>query len=960
MNRFCFRIISLHIFLFVFGNSFAQDRLPGIDSLYQALEKTNSPEEKLETMKKLMMKLESVDIAEGLKVYKEAIELLPQIKDPKEQFYITEMTINYCMAYQIDLPYARSLIPKAKEMATTYYEDKENLASLMISEASFYLMEGNLEAYVEITKEILEIANSEDNKLVEGVTLFNLAYVYSQYYNYEEALFYARKALVQIKKIRPITRNSKDHEARIHQFIGLNLQYAEPEKVDSSLFFSKKGYAIWDSLSMIPLQKAQAAFYLGNAYLKARDYTNAQKYLYEGIDASRSVGMQEGIVLSGISLARIFSDLGEKDSLKKYIKLIDQPFSGFQISGMQEFELISLKASLMYWEGDFSNAYITLIRGGLKKDSVNSEERQALLSSNLVKFQVAEKEKELAQQELAASQARNSRNQILLIGGTLIMILAVLFQWRINHQSKQRQKAKLAQQMAQAESNRLKELDQLKNDFFTNISHELRTPLTLILSPVSDALEQVQSRVMRDKLETIQQNGERLLNLVNEIMDLSKVEAGKMELHLSVMNLGEFLKRVFYSFESLAQLRRISYKANIDISEVFVEGDRDKLEKILNNLLSNAIKFSPAGGKVSLLASRMNGNFSIRIEDSGQGIDVEDQEKVFDRFYQSKNVNGSLQGGTGVGLALSKELAELMDGSIQLESEIGVGSSFTLSLPLKEVQQPDQIALEEEYESSSQTLAFAPIMINGKKPRLLIVEDNPALGKYLIQLLNEDYQCILAQDGMEALKQLKINHFDLILSDVMMPNMDGFELRRKINERRDWKIIPFVLLTARHLEEDRITGFQLGIDDYLTKPFSKLELQARIHNLIHNKLERDEFKHSNEAKGNVSNVDQEMLRKMEHVVLEHMTDPQFGVESLASEINYSSKQARRILKELTGMTTVNFILEVRLQKARELLERRQVASVTEAQVAVGIDSASYFTRKFTERFGINPKNVGRL
>lgn len=358
---------------------------------------------------------------------------------------------------------------------------------------------------------------------------------------------------------------------------------------------------------------------------------------------------------------------------------------------------------------------------------------------------------------------------------------------------------------------------------------------------------------------------------------------------------------------------------------------------------------------------KKEGNLPWRFKDTGQGISPSDLSRIFDRFYQAKQ--GSLQGGTGVGLALARELAELMGGTLTASSIVGKGSTFTLNMPMQVLSpsQQEEVLKQEvkdivEPSKKIYDAVFAPITIAGEKPRLLVVEDNPDMGKYLVQILEGQYQCVLATDGEEAIKQLKNGRFDCITSDVMMPNMDGFELRAAINQNKDWKQIPFLLLTARYLEADKIKGFQLGIDDYVTKPFSTLELQARIQNLVANKLEREAFA-KNEWKDREeirSSVGEQLVRQAEQVVLLNLGDPHFEVADLAKAVNYSSKQLGRLLKKYTGLSSVNFILEVRLQKARELLEKRLCAAVTEAQIEVGINSNSYFTRKFTERFGKNP------
>ncbi|MCG8326511.1 MAG: ATP-binding protein [Chitinophagales bacterium] len=593
------------------------------------------------------------------------------------------------------------------------------------------------------------------------------------------------------------------------------------------------------------------------------------------------------------------------------------------------------------------------------KDSVYNEEITTQLQLNSAKYEFEKNQRIISEQQLKISEETRKRNRIIFIALLLLAAISGIYQWYLLRQQKRKQEAEIALAQQQAEATRLRELDELKTSFFTNISHELRTPLTLILSPLADLQEQVKVVPIREKLKVIKGNAQRLLRLVNEIMDLAKVEAGKMDLQNSKVDLHQFIRRVFYSFESLADLRRIDFNLEYAGEEVQVLVDRDKLEKILHNLLSNAIKYTGAGGQVSMHVFQKNTQFVFEISDTGQGIASEDLTRVFDRFYQAKQ--STLQGGTGVGLALSKELAELMGGELKAESEPEKGSLFRLVLTLE----VGNLSVESETLDpipETQHLTppiFAPIAIEGKKARLLVVEDNPDMGKYLVQILSENYQCVLATDGQEALKQLKLSRFDCITSDVMMPNMDGFELREAINQNDQWRQIPFLLLTARHLEDDKIRGFQMGIDDYVTKPFSTRELQARIHNLITNKLERDnyaELEASLPEREQLS-VGQQFLKQVEKVTIENIDDPQFGVEDLAKAVNYSSKQVGRLLKKHTGMSTVNFILEVRLQKARELLERRMCDSVMETQLEVGISSTSYFTKKFTERFGKNPSEL---
>ncbi len=609
--------------------------------------------------------------------------------------------------------------------------------------------------------------------------------------------------------------------------------------------------------------------------------------------------------------------------------------------------------------GKFDQAYKYLEQNSAYKDSTFYETLNRQMAESNARYENEQLEKSIAERELEIIKQKELRNRILATMGFVLLLALIAFQIVYHRQKRNKDKAELALGFQSREAERLRALNELKSNFFTNISHELRTPLTLILSPLADVLERIKAKPLQTKLGIVHRNAQQLLNLVNEIMDLSKAEVGKLTIYSSSISLQHLVKRIFSSYESLAALRDINYDLSIQCQDVMVEVDIDKFEKILNNLLTNALKFTAAQGSVHLDVGHSSGNYTFTIKDTGQGIHPDDQARIFDRFYQSDK-SDHLRGGTGIGLALAKELSQILNGQITVSSEWGKGSTFQLILPLKEVPQTKVTALISPGRLVLPTHPkrvpnYAPLGIQGDKARLLIVEDHPEMGKYLLEVLSEHYQCVLAQDGQQALKQLRLSSFSAITSDVMMPNMDGFQLRETINQKEEWRQIPFLLLTARHLEEDKIRGFQLGIDDYITKPFSTKELLARINNLVRNKEERDKFVAKEPDKA-VLSVDQNLLKTLEDTLLSRLEEEDFKVDDLAEAIHYSTKQMGRLIKKHTGLSSVQFILEVRLQKARTLLAQRQCATVLEAQFAVGIRSTSYFTRKFTERFGKNPKD----
>jgi DNA-binding response OmpR family regulator len=350
------------------------------------------------------------------------------------------------------------------------------------------------------------------------------------------------------------------------------------------------------------------------------------------------------------------------------------------------------------------------------------------------------------------------------------------------------------------------------------------------------------------------------------------------------------------------------------------------------------------------------GQLEIKIIDSGMGIDEKDLPHLFNRFYQAPQPEGQLSGGTGIGLSLAKELANLHGGNISVESQKGMGSTFKLTLPFKEAAAPlSPIEQEEATPNPYLRQIYQPFLLHGEKARLLIVEDNVEMNQFLQQILSPYFHCQSAMDGHQALDLLPKTKIDLIISDVMMPNMDGFTFRKKVTEVGSYQDIPFIMLTARADDQDKIKGLQLGVDDYMAKPFNAQELIARVHNLLRNRLSRQQA--SKEEDSESTSTDERFVIEAEGIVLKHIDEVEFKVTDLAKALNYSQRQLARVLKKYTGLSPVEFILEIRLQKAYQLIQQQRYLSVAEVRYDIGIESASYFSKKFTERFGETPSNL---
>jgi signal transduction histidine kinase/DNA-binding response OmpR family regulator len=553
---------------------------------------------------------------------------------------------------------------------------------------------------------------------------------------------------------------------------------------------------------------------------------------------------------------------------------------------------------------------------------------------------------------------------------------------------------------AKSEAQRVLELDAVKSRFFANISHEFRTPLTLILGPLKKAEEQLpasEQHVFSENgkeeislparhLGMMRRNAERLQQLIDQLLDLSKLENGSMKLQVAEGEVVPFVRAMVFSFESLAERRQIHFQTSFPNSDKRAYFDQDKLEKILVNLLSNAFKYTPEKGKVSVVTTLENGRLKVSVADSGPGISKENLDKIFERFYQ---VEGTEDKGTGIGLSLVKELVELHRGQISVESAPGKGTVFKVSLPVgKESFLPEEVLKFDSSQFVSSTVD-AYQSNNGQtdwrtaelktdelqnwqtaelKPTLLIVEDNPDLRSFIAETMQADYQIITAENGKIGTETAIEHTPDLIVSDVMMPEMDGFELCETLKKDERTSHIPIILLTAKAGQRHKVEGLETGADDYLTKPFDEQELLVRAKNLVEQRRKLQAHFAKMASQGNngmipltpnevaVTSTDQRFLEKVSAAIEQNLDNEFFSVEDLASEVAFSRSQLHRKLKALTGKSPNELIREFRLCRAKELLEKG-AGNVSEIAMEVGYNSLSYFTRSFKQAFGVSPSEV---
>ena len=519
----------------------------------------------------------------------------------------------------------------------------------------------------------------------------------------------------------------------------------------------------------------------------------------------------------------------------------------------------------------------------------------------------------------------------------------------------------------------LKEVDRLKTRFFANLSHELRTPLTLILGPVQSLLKGKENQIDKNSKETltvVERNARRLQFLIEEVLTLSKLEAGSLELNEVSCDINLLLNNIISLFSNAAHSQQISIILDSQIDkDTYLMIDQNKLEKILINLLSNALKFTYTNGKIQLIAKKIENKLSLVVEDSGKGISEKDLPFIFDMYFQSKNNNAPLRGGSGIGLAFSKELTILMKGTIKAESILGEGSTFYLNFPYKKAITEKEILDIENNELQEDHIPFVKNTSNTLKTRtIMVIEDDLDMSHYIIKTLEEYAHVIHATNGQDALNKLDLlkTPIDLFVSDLMMPVMDGFELLKQIKLRPKHQQIPFIILTARASHENKLDALRFGVDDYLTKPFYQEELLIRAQNLISNAKQRiaftvlveDEEKEalSKSTPVQISENEQKWLESLESITFEGIQKRNFNLLTLASELAISERQLNRKVKKLVGLSPAQYVKEIKLNYARKLLENRSYQTISEVSYSIGFEDPHYFSSIYKKRFGKHPKD----
>ncbi len=786
-----------------------------------------------------------------------------------------------------------------------------------------------------------------------GIALMHLGHTFELAGSYEKALEYLKRSQIVNQRI-----GNKFNEA--WALVNIGVTYSRMNQVDTALNYYERSLKIAELIKDHRLILTNLDN-IGGKYSMKKDFEKANRYLQRAYKLSEESGTNSRTVYITGNLAENYFYMRQFDSARVFgEKQLELALNSGLISEQKVayYVLAQVYDSL----NDHQSAYEALRKYITVNDTIFSREKSRQIEELRESYESEQKEQEIASLEKEKNAEQFRRNTFAGIALLILFIGGLLY-------NNQRIKTGKNKELLRKE----KEVDELKSKFFANITHEFRTPLTLILGPIEMMKSKAVNPKIHHHLNVMKTNASRLLDLINQLLELSKIEAGSLKLKASRGNIVPIVKGIVMSFESMVLKNGIMLKVESLKEEINLYFDREKLEKVLINLISNAIKFTPEGGQIFVELSDRDEYLNILVKDTGKGISERDLEFIFDRFYQSQNQREFT--GSGIGLALAKELVELHHGSIRVKSEEGSGTEFLIQMPMGDAHlSKEEIIIEEGSHSSlylSNGQEFSEFgsekvpsnrheKTESRKSQLLLIEDNMDVRNYIIEILNLDYQILEAKDGEEGISMALENIPDMIISDVMMPGKDGYAVCTTLKQDERTSHIPIILLTAKVTSEDKIEGLQNQADDYVTKPFVPQELQVRIRNLIESRKKlQEKFQRQLILKPSemvVNSVEEQFIQKLLKIVEDHIGDERFGVEQLAGEIGMSRSQIHRKMMALINQAPNQFIRTFRLTRAMELLKKK-AATASEISYQVGFGSPSYFTKCFREQFGFTPTEI---
>ena len=855
--------------------------------------------------------------------------------------------------------------------------DTDEISTCYTNLGSIFSNLGQMDSSIFYYVRALEMDEQSGDLLGASIVHNNIGQIYSDEGVYEKAIEHFEEAL----KIR---QNLGEEKRLMACYSNLATVYGRMEQYEKAEGYSKLAmdYAVkFDNLAYAGVIANNA----GSNYNDQEHYSKAIPWLEKALQYWQELGNEAYATYAYYNLSKAYAGLGNGNQALAYANQGWEIVQRLQLENQHELYYKAFAAAYEV-QGDLRSAFDWYRKFVFLADSNFKLENTRKVAEMESRYEVQKKEAELARQELELTRQTSQKRTILFGSLAVILLLIGFFQYVRNQQKIKNQQVEYAASLRQAEADKLRELDAVKSTFFANTSHEFRTPLTLIISPLEQMIAGNFKGDLQKYYRILLRNSRRLLDLVNQLLDLSKLESGKLKLKPAKGDLGKLIRTVAGSFESLAVRKQIKFEVHVPVEPLDGIFDHDVVEKILVNLISNAFKFTAEEGLVQVHVARVlpdsqavsvdnpPDRVTIEVQDSGIGIPSDQIDDLFDRFTRS--TYSEIQAGSGIGLALTRELTEIHGGSLTVDSVEGVGSTFRVILQtggFKEYQNegplPKALTQEERSEpaeSSSletRSVGSSPLakLEHQKLPIALIAEDHQDVRDFVTEILDDQFRVVATNNGKAAWEQALTLMPDLIVTDVMMPEMDGIRLCQLLKSNEKTSHIPVVMLTARAAQEDKLEGLESGADVYLIKPFSARELLIQTKNLIEQRKKLQEFFRKKfhaltPAEMESDSIDAVFLDRVRKAIEENYDDEQFSVIELSQAAGMSRSQLHRKLTALTGYSPSEIIRQMRLERARQMLEHK-TGNVSEIAFRCGFSSPAYFSKCFKDHFGVSPGSL---
>ena len=749
-------------------------------------------------------------------------------------------------------------------------------------------------------------------------------------------------------------------------YANLGAIFEELQQYDSAYVYYQKSLE-QNKIAKSDMGIGLCLIHLGQLYEKEQKFELAKAEYQKAYELMDEISDKWHWLKACLSIARIHLITSNEAEFNRYIQLAESTAN--QIKSPEDLaEVYLLKHDYNITQGNHQLAMQQYKQHKAMQDSVQGIQKANRYMEIRLGYEQSKNALQLQQME-TANKMEQQKNQFAIYGSWLIIIVSSIITALLYYAYRQRTRS----------NKMLKKLEQIRTDFFTNITHEFRTPLTVI----QGLNRQMQQNInLSEKEKTafraaIERQSNNLLNLVNQLLDVAKLRRGSDEPQWRRGDIAAYLQMTAEAFRLYAAEKEVNLMFYSDLSSREMDFIPSYIDKIVCNLLSNAIKHTDAGGKIDFVVSKgqRHDTITIRISDRGEGIPQKDMVRIFDFFYQSPQAKNS--SGTGIGLAFTQMMVEKMNGKIEAESQLGQGSVFTVNLPLKNRQLAYILPLKEDEKPISFLCEKQNIIIQNEEqpeslekeacsvqPLILIVEDNRDIALYLKSLLTERYKVITARNGEEGLDAAEKSIPDLVITDLMMPVKDGYQLACEMKQNRLLNHIPVIMLTAKTSDEDRIKGLRCGVEAYIRKPFQPEELLISIENIFENRRILKEKYMSvitrDSSENKLDNDDNlKFLQTISNIIHSEINNPQMNSTFLADKMAMSISQLSRKLNGITGYSTISYVLQLKLNKARKMLADTDI-SVTEVSDACGFYDSSYFARAFKKEFGVSPSHYQQM